>query len=65
LWAGALLTLKFLLSVLLVAAVVYQFPVAPLSFAVGSSMLLVASVLEAAVLGEPLSSPADLEGSKS
>jgi hypothetical protein len=65
LWAGALLTLKFLLSVLLVAAVVYQFPVAPLSFAGGASTLLVAAVLEAAVLGEPLTPSADLEGSKS
>ena len=65
LWAGALLTLKFLLSVLLVAAVIYQFPVAPLSFALGASMLLVAAVLEAAVLGEPVPPSADPEGSKS
>ena len=63
-WAGVLLTLKLLLSVLLVAAVIYQFPVASLSFAFGASMLLVAAVLEAALLGEPLGA-VDLEPSKS
>ena len=53
--------LKFILAVLLVAGAVYQFPVAPLSFAAGASMLLVAVVLEAVFLGEPVSGPADAE----
>jgi hypothetical protein len=64
-WAMVLLTLKLLLSVLLVAAVIYQFPVAPLSFAIGASMLLVAAVLEATLLGQRLDGGVDLETSKS
>ena len=58
-WAVALLTLKLLLAVALVAAVIYQFPVAPLSFALGATMLLIAAVLEATLLGEPVDAPAD------
>jgi hypothetical protein len=53
-WAVALLTLKLLLAVVLVARSFYQFPVAPLSFALGASMLLIAAVLEATLLGERL-----------
>lgn len=60
-WAIVVLALKSLLAVLLVAAVVFQFPVAPLSFAFGASMLLVAAVLEAVLLGEPVSGAADAE----
>jgi hypothetical protein len=56
-WAVVLLTLKLLLAVVLVAAVIYQFPVAPLSFALGASMLLIAALLEATVLGEEIGGP--------
>ena len=47
------LALKFLLVLALVVAVFYQWPVEPLSFAVGASMLLVAAVLDAVWLGTP------------
>jgi hypothetical protein len=57
--ALVLVTLKLLLVVALVAGVVYQLPVAPLSFAIGASTLLVACVLEAGVLGDPVTSGAD------
>lgn len=50
----ALLTLKLTLAMVLVAGVLYQFPVAPMSFALGASLLLVAALLEATVVGEPL-----------
>jgi hypothetical protein len=60
-WAQAsglvLLTLKLLLGLVLVAGVLYQFPVEPMSFAAGASMLLVACVLEAAWFGEPVDVP--------
>jgi len=49
-----LLTLKFLLAVILLAGVLYQFPIAPMSFALGASMLLVACLLDAIWLGEPV-----------
>jgi len=54
-WALLLLTLKLLLAVVLVAGVFYQFPIAPMSFAFGALMLLVAIVLEGTMLGEPIS----------
>ena len=49
--AFAGLGLKFLLVLALVVAVFRQWPVEPLSFAAGASMLLVAALLDAAVLG--------------
>lgn len=45
------LGLKFLLVLGLVVAVFRQWPVEPLSFAAGASMLLVAALLDATVLG--------------
>lgn len=45
------LGLKFLLVLALVVAVFRQWPVEPLSFAAGVSMLLVAALLDATVLG--------------
>ena len=45
------LALKFLLVLALVAAVFYQWPVEPLSFAAGASVLLVAAVIDATLLG--------------
>jgi len=59
-WGLVLLTLKLLLAVVLVAGVFYQFPVAPMSFAAGATMLLVAIVLEATVFGEPLPMATDV-----
>jgi hypothetical protein len=58
-WAIGLLSLKLALGVGVVAAVFYKFPVEPLAFAAGASTLLVAAVLEAAWIGEPLVVPAD------
>ena len=52
--ALVLLTLKLALAVVLVAGVLYQFPVEPMAFAAGASMLLVSCVLEAAFVGEPI-----------
>ena len=45
------LALKFLLVVAFVVAVFYQWPVEPLSFAAGASVLLVAAVIDATLLG--------------
>ena len=64
-WALVLVTLKLLLAVVLVAGVFYQFPVAPMSFAAGASLLLVAIVLEATVFGEPLPTPTDIRAGES
>lgn len=49
-----LLVLKFALGLTLVAAVFYQLPVEPMSFALGTSLLLVAAVIEASVTGDPV-----------
>ena len=48
-----LLVSKFFLVLLLLAGVLYQFPVDPLSFAAGATTLVVAAVLEAVWLGSP------------
>jgi hypothetical protein len=58
-WGLLLLTLKLLLAIVLVAGVFYQFPVAPMSFAFGATMLLVAIVLDATLFGEPLALESD------
>lgn len=50
---------KFGLMLGLVAAVFLQFPVEPLSFATGATQLLVACVLEAALLGRPVEALTD------
>ena len=47
-----LLTLKFFLIIVLVAGVLYQFPVAPMSFAVGASLLLLACLIDVVLLGD-------------
>ncbi len=60
--AFALLGAKLLLLSLLLVAVFRQFPVAPLSFAFGASLLLVAAVAEAVLLGEPVGGAGDDEG---
>lgn len=52
-WALGALVLKLTLAIALVAGVLYQFPVEPLSFAIGSTMLLVATVWEASTAGAP------------
>ncbi|HYB98362.1 MAG TPA: hypothetical protein VEC57_04435 [Candidatus Limnocylindrales bacterium] len=49
-----LLVAKFFLLLALLAAVFYQVPVAPLSFAVGASTLVVAIVVEGTLLGAPI-----------
>jgi len=53
-WIFMLLTLKLALVVTLIAAVFYRLPVSPMWFATGASTLLVAVVLDATVLGEPV-----------
>lgn len=58
-WTLGLLTLKLSIAIVVVAGVLYRFPVAPLSFAVGSSMLIVAAVFEAVIAGEPVQRPAE------
>jgi len=58
-WTLGLLTLKLTIAIVVVAGVLYRFPVAPLSFAAGSSMLVVAAVFEAVIVGEPLKRPVE------
>jgi hypothetical protein len=58
-WTVLLLTLKFVLVVALIVGVFYQFPVAPMSFAFGASLLLVAAVLDAVWLGEEIEPSAE------
>ena len=53
-WALLWLGLKFFLMIVLIAGVFYQFPVAPMSFALGASMLMVAAVIDATALGSPV-----------
>jgi len=53
-WTVLLLTAKFLFGIVLIAGVMYQLPVEPLSFAAGASVLLVAIVLDASVFGSPV-----------
>jgi hypothetical protein len=52
-----LVVIKLVLMVALVAGAFYRLPVEPGAFAAGVSMLLVAMVLDACVLGTPLSEP--------
>lgn len=52
--AASLLTLKLLLFVVLIAGVFYQAPLAPMSFALGATLLLAAIVLNATMLGDPV-----------
>ncbi len=52
---------KFALFLLLITGVVFRLPVDPGSFALGTAMLLVASVLEAALLGEPVGPSEDMD----
>ena len=49
-----LLTGKFAIGIGLIGAIFYQVPVAPMAFAFGVSLLLVACVLEACCTGEPV-----------
>ena len=49
-----LVVLKLGLMVVLVAGAFHRFPVEPVAFAAGLSMLLVALLLDACVLGAPL-----------
>ena len=53
-WTVLLLMMKFLFVVVLIAGVMYQFPIEPMSFAAGASILLAAIVLDATVLGSVL-----------
>ena len=53
-WTLVLFTLKFVLFFGLVAGAFYRLPIEPLSFAVGASLLLLAVLVEALILGEPL-----------
>lgn len=45
---------KFALFFALVAGAFYRLPIEPRSFAVGATQLLVAAVIEALIMGEPL-----------
>jgi len=58
--ALAALVLKFGLMGVLVLGLFYRFPVEPMSFAIGASLLPVAAVLDATLLGRPIS-PADAD----
>ncbi len=60
--ALALLLGKSLLLGLLVVGVMLQFPIAPMWFALGASMLPLAAVLDAVLLGTPI--PPDAEQSQ-
>ena len=53
------LVLKFTMGLALIAGVFYRFPVEPMSFAFGATLLLVAVVLEASVTGDPVASTDD------
>jgi hypothetical protein len=53
-WTLLLFTLKFVLFFGLVAGAFYRLPIEPLSFAVGASQLLLAVLVEALILGDPL-----------
>lgn len=67
--AAVALVAKMVLMIALVAGVLYRFPIAPGSFALGATSLLVAMLLEACVFGTPVSpledEVADIEGSDS
>ncbi len=52
--AAGLLTLKVVLVLALLAGLFFRLPIAPMSFAFGASLLLVAAVLDATWLGEPI-----------
>ncbi len=54
------LVLKFGLMGVLVLGLFYRFPVEPMSFAFGASLLSVAAVLDATLLGRPIP-PADAD----
>jgi hypothetical protein len=67
--AAFALVAKMVLMIALVAGVLYRFPIAPGSFAVGATSLLVAMLLEACLFGTPVPPLADdgedFEGSDS
>jgi hypothetical protein len=50
---------KFGLFFALVAGAFYRLPIEPRSFAVGATQLLVAAVIEASIMGEPLDENGD------
>ncbi len=50
----AMLAAKFFLVLLLVVGVMVQFPLEPMSFAVGATGLVLAAVLEGTLFGEPV-----------
>lgn len=50
---------KFALFFALVAGAFYRLPIEPRSFAVGATQLLVAAVIEASIMGEPLDENGD------
>jgi hypothetical protein len=53
-WTSFLFTLKFVLFFGLVAGAFYRLPIEPVSFAVGASQLLLAILVEALILGDPV-----------
>lgn len=50
---------KFAFFFALVAGAFYRLPIEPRSFAVGATQLLVAAVIEASIMGEPLDENGD------
>ena len=52
--AAIALIAKLAVMILLVTGALYQFPIAPGSFAVGATLLLVAILLEACFFGKPV-----------
>ncbi len=61
-WAVILFVGKFGLFFVLVAGAFYRLPIEPMSFAFGASQLLLATVVEAVFIGEPLE-PLNEDGS--
>ena len=53
-WALIVFVGKLALFFLLVAGAFYRLPIEPMSFAVGATQLLLAALVEAMILGEPI-----------
>ena len=59
--AAFVLSVKFILLLALIAGVLFQLPISPVSFGFGASAVVLAIVLEGVVLGVALPDPSDDE----